>query len=450
MAAGGRGTGVIQEATSIDQYLALFDQRLQTANEPVWLVGLRRAAFDRFAELGFPTLKEEEWRYTDVRPIADTAFSQPVYDPSGLNDQIVRRRKFDDRGCHRLVFVNGFYSRELSSVGTLPAGVRVKSLAETLDTDSELVGRYLAQQALYHSRPFVALNTALMEDGAFVHISRGAVLEKPVHLHFLSNEAPEPFTTFPRTLIVAEESSQVTIVESYAGLGKGTYFTNAVTEIVAGENAVLDHVKVERESLESFHVASTQISLDRSANFTTNNITLGGAIVRNDVGAYLGGEGIECTLNGLYMAAGKQLLDNHTRLDHAMPHCNSHELYKGILDGQSRTVFSGKIHVHPDAQKTDAKQTNQNLLLSPDAQANTKPQLEIYADDVRCTHGATIGQLSDEALFYLRARGIGKDEARALLTNAFASDVIGRIRVEPLREELERVVLAKLRSAGKE
>jgi Fe-S cluster assembly protein SufD len=242
---------------------------------------------------------------------------------------------------------------------------------------------------------------------------------------------------------VAGENSQCTVVESYAGVPEQIYLTNAVTEVVLAENAVVDHYKVQRESVKAYHIATLQVQLGRTSNFSSHYIGFGGALVRNDANAVLGAEGGECTLNGLYRATDRQLTDNHTSIDHAMPHCNSHEIYKGILDGHARGVFNGKIFVRLDAQKTDAKQTNQTLLLSKDAQINTKPQLEIFADDVRCTHGATIGQLSDEALFYLRTRGIPEDQARSLLTYAFAGDIVSRIKVEAIRAQLDQILLAE-------
>jgi len=300
----------------------------------------------------------------------------------------------------------------------------------------------LGRHAQFTTQAFVALNTAALEDGAFVHIKRGTVVDEPIHLLFVSTPSAGPTVSHPRTLIIAEENCQATIVESYSGTPDRVYFTNAVTEVAVAENAVLDHYKVQRESLKAYHVATMQLQLARSANFSSHSIALGGSLVRNDANAYLGGEGIECTLNGVYLGNDRQVIDNHTAIDHAMPHCNSHEVYKGILDGHSRGVFNGKIFVRQDAQKTDAKQTNQTLLLSPTAQIDTKPQLEIFADDVKCTHGATIGQLSDEALFYLRARGIPKDQARALLTYAFAGDIVSRIKVDAIRAQLDQVLLA--------
>ena len=288
----------------------------------------------------------------------------------------------------------------------------------------------------------MALNTANFQDGLLIRIAKGAVIEQPIHLLFESSANGKPTVSHPRTLILAGADSHATIVETYQGSG-GAYFTNAVTELVAGDNAVIDHYKLQTESQQAFHVATLQVQVGRGANFRSHSISFGGALVRNDINAVLS-EGCECTLNGLYLVSGEQHIDNHTTIDHAKPHAASHELYKGILDGHSSAVFSGKILVRKDAQKTDAKQTNKNLVLSEEAVINTKPELQIHADDVRCTHGATIGQLDPEAIFYLQSRGIGLAEARNLLIFAFARDIVDRIKVAPLREELERTLLEKL------
>jgi Fe-S cluster assembly protein SufD len=380
--------------------------------------------------------------------------------------------------------VNGRYSPALSSFGSLPDGVKAGSLATALNADPAAVEPHLARHAGYHDHPFVALNTAFIQDGAFVSIPKGRVVERPIHLLFVSttsfggaHDRPasilrqdsgqaqlsagfDPSTrlraglaqdrrgkaivSHPRNLILAGDDSQAMIIESYVGLNNALYFTNVVTEIVAGDNAVVAHYKLQRESEEAFHISTVQVSLSHNSNFSSHSIDLGGALVRNDVNAVLDGQGIECVLDGLYMVAGRQHVDNHTRIDHVKPHCSSRELYKGVLGGRSRGVFNGKIYVHKDAQKTDAKQTNKNLLLSEDAVINTKPQLEIYADDVKCTHGTTIGQLDQEAIFYLRSRGIDLEAARGLLTYAFASEMIGRIKVEPVRAQLEHLLLARL------
>ncbi len=411
------------------------------ASGPEWLRNLRQSAAVRFAEVGFPTRRNEEWRFTNVAPIAETPFTLASQTDSAMTAETLAGYTYAGMSGTQLVFVNGHFQVELSSKD-FPAGVTISTLAAAMDAAPELVEAQLGRYAKFTTQAFVALNTAALEDGAFVHITRGTVIDEPIHLLFLSTPHSGPTVSHPRTLIIAEANSQATIVESYSGTADAVYFTNAVTEVSAAENAVIDHYKVQRESVKAYHVATMQLHLARSTNFSSHSVGLGGLLVRNDANAYLGGEGIECTLNGVYLGNDRQLIDNHTEIDHAMPHCNSHEIYKGILDGHSRGVFNGKIFVREDAQKTDAKQTNQTLLLSPTAQIDTKPQLEIFADDVKCTHGATIGQLSDEALFYLRARGISKDNARALLTYAFASDIVSRIKIDAIRAQLDQVLLA--------
>jgi Fe-S cluster assembly protein SufD len=325
----------------------------------------------------------------------------------------------------------------------LGKGVLATSLGQALATDPGLVDPYFTRCACFDTQAFVALNTAFTEDGAFLHIPANAVVPEPVHILYLTTAGARA-VTHPRTIIVAGDNSQARIIESYGGHDGDRYLTNAVTEVVVGENANIEHYRVQREGHHACHVSSTYVFLERSGVFAQQAFTFGGALVRNDVNASLGAEGITCTLNGLYLANGTRLVGNFTSIDHAKPHCESHEVYKGMLDGQARAVFNGKIFVRPQAQKTDAKQTNQVLLLSDDATINTKPQLEIFADDVKCTHGATVGQLDDTALFYLRARGIGHQQARAMLVHAFASDVIDRVKIEPLRESLEETLLTEL------
>lgn len=408
---------------------------------PQWLLNLRQSAALRFGEVGFPTRRNEEWRFTNVSPIAETPFTLAGKTDSAMTAETLSGYTYEGMGGTQLVFVNGHFQPDLSSQ-EFPAGVTVSTLSAAMEASPEMIEAQLGRWAKFTTQAFVALNTAALEDGAFVHLERNTVVKEPIHLLFLSTPNAGPTVSHPRTLIIAEANSQATIVESYSGTADTVYFTNAVTEITAAENVVIDHYKVQRESRKAFHVATMQLQLARSTNFSSHSVGLGGLLVRNDANAYLGGEGIECTLNGVYLGNDRQIIDNHTEIDHAMPHCNSHEIYKGILDGHSRGVFNGKIFVREDAQKTDAKQTNQTLLLSPTAQIDTKPQLEIFADDVKCTHGATIGQLSDEALFYLRARGISKDNARALLTYAFASDIVSRIKIDAIRAQLDQVLLA--------
>ena len=431
-------------ATTRNSYLRDFtgsDMGSEAAG-PAWLRGLRQSAAERFGDLGFPTRRNEEWRFTNVSPIAETPFRLASASESTMSAADLKPYTYEGLGGTQLVFVNGHFAPDLSSQ-SFPAGVVVSSLSAAFESDAALVQAHLARYAEFDVQPFVALNTAALEDGAFVHIQRGTVVDEPIHLMFVSNGEGGPSVSHPRTLIVAEDSSQATVVESYTGTPDQVYFTNAVTEVVTGANAILDHYKVQRESAKAYHVATMQVQLGRAANFSSHSIILGGQLVRNDANAVLGGEGGECTLNGVYLGKDRQLIDNHTSIDHAMPHCNSHEIYKGILDGHSRGVFNGKIYVRLDAQKTDAKQTNQTLLLSPTAQIDTKPQLEILADDVRCTHGATIGQLNAEALFYLRARGIAEADARSLLIYAFAGDIVSRIKVEAIRAQLDQVLLSE-------
>jgi Fe-S cluster assembly protein SufD len=409
-----------------DTYLAQFDKSKGGA-----LADLRRRAIDRFATLGFPTGAEEEWRFTDVSPIAETAFAAPNgVDASKLADLA----KGPLKAC-QFTFIDGRFAPSLSSL-KLPKSVAAGSLASFLAEDPKRVEPHLARHASFEKNAFAALNTAFVGDGVFLHIPRGVKIEEPVHLLFLSAADGTPVVSHPRVLVIAEEGAHATIVESYLGPAGGTYFTNAVTEIVAREAAVIDYYKVQRESPKAYHVATVMAHLGRNAALTSHSISLGAALARNDIGAVLDGEGAEVTLNGLYEASATQLVDHHTSIDHAKPHGTSRELYKGILNGKARGVFDGKIVVRPDAQKTNAVQTNKNLLLSKDALVNTKPQLEINANDVKCKHGATIGQLDRDMLFYMRSRGIGHDDARRLLVHAFASEIIDEVKVDAIRTQL--------------
>ena len=415
------------------------------AGGPRWLQDLRERAAARFSTLGFPTVREEEWRFTNVSPIANREFARAA--PAAVTDAELAAVPFG-AAANRLVVVNGRFSAELSRLNALPAGVRAGSLASFinggLQADSEFAQRYLGQLADFNDRPFAALNTAFVDDGAYLHIPDKVVVEEPIQILFLSTGAAgaAAFISYPRCLIVAGDRSQARIVETY--VGDGEYFSNAVTEVFAGESAVLDHYKVQQESGSAFHIASMHVHAARSANVSSHSFSLGGRLVRNDVLATLDGEGAEVTLNGLYLADGDRLVDNHTTIDHARPHCPSHEVYKGILGGRARAVFNGKIIVRQDAQKTDAKQTNRALLLSDDALINTKPQLEIFADDVKCTHGAAIGQLDDDAIFYLRARGLTFFEARDMLIHAFAGEILDRVQVPALKSGLESELYAQL------
>jgi Fe-S cluster assembly protein SufD len=398
-------------------YLAAFErmERELAASGTPAMHRLRKAAAARFAELGFPGPRDEEWRFTPIAPLVRIPFEPVPSDRAGKS-----------------------YSLRSQS---LPKGVIVCSLAEALQKHAALVEPHLARHADWKKHPFVALNTAFLRGGAFVYVPRGTVIDEPLFLDLSAGRDGDSSAWHHRLLLLLGDNSQVTLVERYSGLPGNTYLSNAVTEIIVGAGTHVDHYKVQREGDWAFHMAVMQVQIGRDAKFSSHAITQGGQWVRNEINAVFEGEGGECTLNGLYQAVGEQLIDNHTLIDHAYPHCASHELYKGILDGKARGVFNGKIYVRQDAQKTDAKQTNQTLLLSDDATINTKPQLEIYADDVKCTHGATVGQLDAESIFYLRSRGVGLAEARSLLTYAFANDIVSRIKVATVREELERSLL---------
>ncbi len=419
-------------------------EKNRSGKTPSWIQRMRKAAILHFDEIGFPSVKNEEWKYTNTAPLARIPFKLAGGGPDSLTLEAIKRLSFTDLKCDRVVFVNGHYQKELSSQSGFPEGIQVVSLAAILRDDPKLVEPHLGQYALCQEHAFNALNTAFIRDGAVVIVEEGKVAEEPIHLVYVSTSTEEATVSHPRNLVLAGRNSQVTIVESYIGFGSGVYFTNPVTELIAGENAIVDHYKLQDESKNAFHVATMQFHLNRDSSVRTFSITLGGSLVRNHIIAVLDGEGSECALNGIFLVSGQQHIDNHTRIEHAKPHCSSRELYKGILDGRSRGVFHGRILVHPGAQKTDSKQTSSNLLLSDRALINTQPQLEIYADDVKCTHGATIGQLDSDAVFYLRSRGIGEQAARSLLIYAFASEIVEKIRLKPLRDQLDSFLLTWL------
>lgn len=428
-----------------DLYLSHFERFEQGSEEisPSWLLPTRKAAMSHFSATGFPTTQHEEWQYTNVSPIARTAYTRAANNPAQITrDQL--EPFIHGENSFQLVFVDGLFCETLSSIESLSAGVTIKNLAKAFAEDQTLLEEHLGRHASYKQQPFIALNTALMEDGAYIHISKSTVVEKPIHVIHVTTAQPTATMTNPHHLFIVDTNSQATIIETYVGLDEGEYFTNAVTEIVAHENAIVDHYKIVQESDRAYHVAALHVHQFRSSDVSSHVLSLNGKLIRNDIHAILDGEGCECTLNGLYLTHDGQLVDNHLVVDHAQPHCNSREFFKGVLDGKSKGVFSGRIIVREDAQKTDAKQTNMTLPLSEDAQVECKPQLEIYADDVKCTHGATIGQVDEEAIFYLRTRGISKEAAKSLLVYAFIGESLDQIRIKPLRDQVEQWLLAKL------
>lgn len=411
--------------------------------ESTSITELRKQGRERFEVVGFPKITDEAWRHTNIAPISRSTFRR-VDGPSAIARE--QLEPFLVPECDDLVFVNGCFAPDLSTTPDLPEGAFAGSLAVALKEKPELVEAHLGRHAEIDSNPFVALNSAHVRDGAFVHVPRGKVIERPLNFIFLSTGSADedPVVSYPRNLFVAEESAQVTVLETYAGFAGEKYFTCGVTEIVGQANSVIDHYKLEQESTDAFHVATQKTWLDRDTNFFSHSIAHGGALVRNDIRAMLAGEGIHCTLNGLYLTRGTQHVDHHMWIDHAMPNCHSYELFKGILEDKSRAVFNGRIYVHKDAQKTDAKQSNRNLLLSEGALVHSNPQLEIFADDVRCTHGSTTGHLDDDAIFYLRSRGIGEEAAKSLLTYAFAGEVLEEIRLETVKKDLEDFLFTRL------
>ncbi len=412
-----------------------------------WVDRLRESAMDQFERLGFPSVKEEEWKYTNVATIAKIDFS-PIVTSDGvpLSADQLELFTYPEARESRLVFVNGILRTDLSSLTGLPEGVVAIDLVEALRSDRyhQPLQEYLARIVDYGENGFTALNTAFLGHGALVWIPKGLRIDTPLHLLFASDAAQPNAASFPRVLVIGEENSSGTIIESYAGVKDQVSFTNAVVEIVLKEGARLEHYRVQDESASAFHVATTRADLGRNSSFDTTNITLGAQLSRHNLSVIMDHEGAECWVDGLYIVGTGQHADTHSVIDHKQPHCTSHQLYKGILDGKARAVFNGKVFVRHGAQKTDAMQTNKNLLLSNEAHVDTKPQLEIFADDVKCAHGAAIGQLDEDELFYLSTRGIHSDLARNLLTYGFAEEVIAKIKVESIKSQLDEAVLHRL------
>jgi Fe-S cluster assembly protein SufD len=431
---------------SKEQYLAAFNQSRSTRRaSPSWLNDLREAGIASFEKLGFPTTKNEAWKYTSVEPISSRSFFHANGEAGSLDAKEILSRSFIDPESCRLIFINGVYTPQFSQTNNLPAGVRVQSLSETLRQNEGFLSTRLGHHARHGHEAFAALNTAFVEDGAVIVVPERCHLTEPIYLVFVSAAGERPVVSHPRILILLGAASEARIVESYVGLDSGAYFCNAVTELIGGPDTLVEHYRLQQESDAGLHVGTLEAELERGCQLTAHAVTLSGSLVRNNVRVVLAGEGAACMLNGLYLGDKRQHIDNYTEIEHAKPRASSLELYKGILAGSSHGVFNGKIVVHKDAQKSDARQTNKNLLLSENAAVNTKPQLEIYADDVKCSHGSTIGQLDPDALFYLRSRGLGLDEARSLLSFAFASDVVGRIKIGSLRQRLDEYLVARFR-----
>lgn len=402
----------------------------------------RRAAIARFSEYGFPTPRHEDWKYTNVAPILQQKFtlaSAAVDVPDGLLQEL----QFDGLQENVVVLVNGRYSAALSNLTLDQKGVIISSLAEAMVSHPEIVNPALGKYANFDEESFTALNTAFTSDGTVIYLPDNTQVQEPIHLIHLSDSRSERFVSHPRNLFLIGKNSQADIIETFAGVSEPHYFNNLVSEVVLAENARLNHLKVQEEGRTAFHISNVHVHQERCSVYSSVNIDLGGALVRNNLNVRLNGVGCASYLFGFYMGSGTQHIDNHTFVDHALPHCFSNELYKGILDEKAKGVFNGKILVRPDAQKTNALQSNKTLLLTDEASINAKPQLEIFADDVKCTHGATIGQLDDEALFYLRARGIGKEMAGAMLRHAFIRDVLDNVKETSVREKLDAKIMQR-------
>ena len=418
---------------------------------PAWLKERREQAAKRFEHVGYPTTRNEDWRFTNVSPIADAKLvlaEGSFARAAALVDSV----KFP--GALRLAIVNGQFAAGLSDLSALPKGVRIAGLRDGARDGADGLEQHLAKVFNIDAHPFAALNTAHLDDGVAIFIASGAVIETPIHIvvvtgsdlpsEALAKGGSKTVVAHPRVLVVAGANSQVRIAQTFVGAPGQIYFNNAVAEVVVNDGAIVDYYTDQRESEQAFHVANIQAHVSAKGVFASHAFAIGARSQRHDIGIALKGEGADCTMNGVYLADGERLMDTHTSLDHAMPHCTSHELYKGILAGKAKAVFNGRIIVRIDAQKTDAKQTNRALLLSDEATINSNPQLEIFADDVKCTHGAAVGQLDEEAMFYLQARGLSRIEARDMLLHAFAGEVLEGLKIPALREQVEQAFFTAL------
>lgn len=411
---------------------------------PKWLADIRRGAFERFQLSGLPTGRDEEWRLTNLKPIRETEFALPADVAGAVSSTDIERLSMPAMDAVRLVFVNGHFAADLSTPESLPKGVSVQTFREALAGDDALLRQHLTKYASDEFDPFVTLNTALIDDGVVVHVAKDVTVDTPIYLLCVTSAGDGPVITHPRNLLVAEQGSRATIIEDYVGTAGEVYLTNAVTELVVGPNAHVHHYMLERESESAYNVSTLAAHQSHDSNLSSHAVLLGGALVRNNVNPILDGEGCDSLLNGLYVGRDSQHLDSHMRVMHNQPNCESRQFYKGIMDDSSHGVFTGRIIVARGAQKTDAVQSNQNLLLSESARANSKPQLEIYADDVKCTHGSTTGALDEDAVFYLQSRGLDEHEARGMLVRAFAGESLARMNIRPVRDRLEELLALRL------
>lgn len=408
-----------------------------------WLKALRQQASDQFKIVGLPVKKNEDWKYTSLWAISQQSFT---HTPEAINvtaQQCGQAALLDD--AYRVVIIDGVFSAEYSEIESLQSGLTIAPLSASLD----IVEQKLGQQVEITKAGLTALNTMLMNEGVVITVAADTQIDKPIELLIINSGHTENLATHLRHIVALEANSQATLMEHYVGLNDGTYFSNVVTEVALAQNAELKHYKLQQESENAFHIATSAAKQSENSRWLTNNISLGAKLARNDVHSQLLGERSHVTMDGLYLVNGKQHIDNHTRIDHTVPNTTSEELYKGVLDGNSHAVFNGKVIVHKDAQKTDANQSNRNLLLSRGCEIDSKPEMEIYADDVKCGHGSTVGQIDEEQMFYLRTRGMDEVSARSLLTYAFAGEILERIPSPEIRQSLSAVVEQRLPRTGK-
>jgi Fe-S cluster assembly protein SufD len=435
-----------ENINSKDWYISNFDsfEKKLNGESKSYLHQVRKDALKELEQQSFPTLKNEEWKYTDVSPILNNNFVPAVNSVQpDITKSDIEKYLFKNFNYHLVVFLNGIYSEELSDIKELPKGVIAGSLNYNYKLHAKLIDQHINKLSKTENA-FNALNTTYAFDGFIAVIPDGVVIEKPFQVLYLNSSETENVLSIPRNLIIAGKNSQISIIANYFGNGSQKYFDNIVTEVYLDENAIVDIYKIQNEKDDSFHIEKVQALQKQNSVFNHYNINFGGAIVRNDINSLHDQENIETHFYGLYLAHGNQHVDNHTFVDHAKPNCISNELYKGILDDNSRGVFNGKIMVRKDAQKTNAYQSNKTILLSKTAKINAKPQLEIYADDVKCSHGTTVGQLDEEHEFYIRSRGVPQDIAKSMLIRAFANDVLDKIKIEPLREQLNHRIFEHL------
>jgi len=429
-----------------NNYQTAFHNVRELSPAVAWLELVRSSAMDRFEQLGFPSVRDEEWKYTNLATLARESFVPVTTGESAgkpAHPKQVERFAYPETANAHIVVVDGFLREDLSTRTGLEDVIAIDLFSAVGDARyNKMVRKYLARNAGYHNNGLAALNTAFLQSGVFVFIPKNVKLESPVQVTFVAEG--ENSANFPRLLVVAEEHSSATLIENYVSANGGRYFTNAIAEIIVKDGAHLEHYRLQRESSNAFHVSTTATELGRSSRYYTTSINLGAQLSRHDISVVMDHDGAETSVDGLYMVDGNQHSDTHSVIDHKSPHCTSHQLYKGILDGNGRAVFNGKVFVRKGAQKTDAIQTNKNLLLSDKAHVDTKPQLEIFADDVKCAHGAAVGQIDPDQLFYLETRGIGPELGRSLLTYGFAEEVVQKIKIESIRAELDETVLRQL------